>query len=199
MGYTHFMPDNIVLRAFTEPQTDRFLIKTERKEADHFTFYFSSGHEQLPIIKGINFDETDAFIVDQAWHPERATGSDQADTITYWLRDTTLINQDTLRMEVTFLMTDSTGVLAEHTESYDLLEIVESRSKHGSTIFCTQYETDGWYARINADQDQDSPIADAIMDRIINNSYIVSIEGRISMRERHGLKADKSGKAGEQA
>ena len=54
-------------------------------------------------------------------------------------------------------------------------------------------------SRINADPDQDSPIADAIMDRIINNSYIVSVEGRISMRERHGLKADKAGKAGEQA
>ena len=86
-----------------------------------------------------------------------------------------------------------------HQESYDLLEIIESRSKHGSTIFCTQYETDGWYARINAEPDQDSPIADAIMDRIINNSYIVSIEGRISMRERHGIKSDKDGKAGDPA
>ena len=86
-----------------------------------------------------------------------------------------------------------------HQESYDLLEIIESRSKHGSTIFCTQYETEGWYTRINADPDQDSPIADAIMDRIINNSYIVSVEGRISMRERHGIKVDKGGKAGEKA
>jgi DNA replication protein DnaC len=86
-----------------------------------------------------------------------------------------------------------------HQESYDLLEIIESRSKHGSTIFCTQYETDGWYARINAEPDQDSPIADAIMDRIINNSYIVSIEGRISMRERHGIKSDKDRKAGDPA
>lgn len=77
-------------------------------------------------------------------------------------------------------------------ESYDLLEIVEARSKHGSTIFCTQYEPEGWYARINADPDQDSPIADAIMDRIINNSYIVSVEGRISMRERHGIKSGKN-------
>lgn len=84
-------------------------------------------------------------------------------------------------------------------ESYDLLEIVESRSKHGATIFCTQYETNGWYDRINADSNQDSPIADAIMDRIINNSYVVAVKGKISMRERHGLKAASSRKAGDKA
>lgn len=72
-------------------------------------------------------------------------------------------------------------------ESYDLLEIIEKRSKYGSTIFCTQYETNGWYKRIASNIEEDNPIADAIMDRIINNSYIVSIEGKISMRERHGL------------
>ncbi len=82
-------------------------------------------------------------------------------------------------------------------EAYDLLEIVEYRSKKGSTIFCTQYETEGWYTRINADPKQDSPIADAIMDRIINNSYIVSVEGRVSMRERHGIKASSGRKEGE--
>lgn len=131
VGYTHFLPDDIVLRAFTPIITDRYLIKTERAEADHFTFYFSYGDDQLPLIKGLNFDEWEAFVV---------ASNEKNDTITYWLRDTTLVNQDTLRMEVQYLMTDTLGNLVSKTDTLDML----SKQPYAKRLKQQQKEYEEW-------------------------------------------------------
>lgn len=70
-------------------------------------------------------------------------------------------------------------------QTRELLEIIEARSVKGSVIFCTQFEPKGWYSRIG--NDCDATICEAIIDRIIHNSYEVMLDGRISMRERHGI------------
>jgi hypothetical protein len=120
--YTHFLPDDITLLCFQEPQTDRYLLKTERQTPEKLSFYFTYGHDSLPSIEGLNFIADSAFVIEASEH---------LDTLHYWLRDTTLINQDTLTMAVTFMATDTLGQLASKTDTINFLPKVayEKRQK----------------------------------------------------------------------
>ena len=114
--YTHFRPDNIVLRQFVKEQLDRFFLKVERKDANMFQLFFSGPSQMMPQIKGLNFDETDAFVIESA---------PKCDTITYWIKDSALINNDTLRVNLTYDTTDSLGNLVVQTDS--ALEILSKQ------------------------------------------------------------------------
>ena len=111
VGYTHFLPDDIVLRAFTETLTDRYLIKKERKDPDRLGFFFSYGHEELPIIQGLNFN-ADALMLET---------NQLQDTLTYWIADTAIVNQDTLRFIAQYHITDTLGNLIQHVDTSEIV------------------------------------------------------------------------------
>ena len=73
-------------------------------------------------------------------------------------------------------------------EARDLLEIIHARHHRASTIFCSQFAPLGWYSKFSEGQ-----IADAILDRIVHDSYLIEIqyidkEHDKSMREVYGIK-----------
>ena len=74
-------------------------------------------------------------------------------------------------------------------EQKDIFELLHRRRKKSSTIFCSQYGFEEWYNQLGGD---DSPLADAIIDRIAHDSYRINItsidaEHDVSMREVYGL------------
>jgi DNA replication protein DnaC len=62
--------------------------------------------------------------------------------------------------------------------SRDLLEVIEDRNHEKATIVASQLPVADWHAVF-----QDSTIADAVMDRLVHDSYRIHIDGP-SMREK---------------
>ena len=70
-------------------------------------------------------------------------------------------------------------------EASDLLEVLEDRSERKSTIVTSQLPVDSWHEALG-----DPTISDAVLDRLLCNSHILSMTGA-SMRTKKS-KATKS-------
>ena len=115
--YTRFLPDNIVLRAFTATPNIQYLAKSDRNTHEKIELQFAIPVDSMPVIKGLNFNEKDAYIVE---HTARY------DTITLWMKDTTIYYNDTLRFSLQYLATDTNGLLTDH---IDTLSLTPKRSR----------------------------------------------------------------------
>jgi DNA replication protein DnaC len=67
------------------------------------------------------------------------------------------------------------------TERRDLLEVLEDRYDHSSTIITSQVPTKTWHEMLS-----DPTIADAICDRLVHNAHVLTLRGQ-SMRRKKGL------------
>lgn len=98
VGYTRFLPDDIILRAFKEENDRQYLTRSERDKENHFVLTFSARADTLPTLKGLNFDERDAFIIEK---------TDRNDSICYWIKDSLIYQMDTLEIQMDYLATDT--------------------------------------------------------------------------------------------
>lgn len=85
------------------------------------------------------------------------------------------------------LVIDDFGLSALNDEQrHDLLEIMEDRYERRSTIVAGQLPVEHWHEAIG-----DATIADAILDRLIHNSYKIHFTTKKSMREKKSKEVDE--------
>lgn len=108
VGYTRFLPDDIILRAFKKENDRQYLTRSERDKENHFVLTFSARADTLPTLKGLNFDERDAFIIEK---------TDRNDSICYWIKDSLIYQMDTLEIQMDYLATDTLDRLVPQTDT----------------------------------------------------------------------------------
>ena len=114
--YTRYLPDDITLLAFTPTPTIQYMSAAERNTHEKFILRFALPLDSMPDIKGLNFDESTAYILQH---------SARFDTLVFWMKDTAVYYNDTLSFSITYLATDTAGVLSPTT---DTLNLVPKRS-----------------------------------------------------------------------
>ena len=108
VGYIRLLPDDIILRAFKEENDRQYLTRSERDKENHFVLTFSARADTLPTLKGLNFDERDAFIIEK---------TDRNDSICYWIKDSLIYQMDTLEIQMDYLATDTLDRLVPQTDT----------------------------------------------------------------------------------
>ncbi len=82
--------------------------------------------------------------------------------------------------KVQLLILDDFGLYPlDSDQRRDLMEIVEERAQRRSTLVTSQLEVKVWHEAFG-----DPTLADAVLDRLVNNAYRLELEGRVDARRR---------------
>lgn len=108
IGYTRYLPDDLILRAFKEENDRQYLTRSDRDKENHFVLVFSAKADTLPTLKGLNFDERNAFIIEN---------TSRNDSICYWIKDSLIYQLDTLKIQMDYLATDTLNRLVPQTDT----------------------------------------------------------------------------------
>lgn len=111
--YMGYGPSNLYLRIFQEKLTQLYLVDDERKERERLDFIFSiPGQNNLQVRL---WDTLATEPLPENWYfTEHSAGND---TISLWIKDSTVYKKDTLNVILTYLRSDSTGQHSLYTDT----------------------------------------------------------------------------------
>lgn len=112
---TRFLPDDILLRSFTPDAAQLYMLRHERVDSTRLRVIMSRNSPALPSLSFPAYPELDmkGSLVVEHNHTN--------DTILYWLRDHRLIANDSLRVAMSYLRTDSLYRLSPYADTLRFL------------------------------------------------------------------------------
>lgn len=111
---TVFGPDNIKLLYSNEDLQRHYFMRAIRDQQHFFQLIFATQQDSVPVIKPIGEDT--------AWVQHSIVQySTHLDTVTYWLTDSSAIKIDTIRLEMTYMKSDSIFRLQPQTDTINIV------------------------------------------------------------------------------
>lgn len=107
-----YLPNNLLLKLFKENRKRQYLVKSERPAEKYFNLFFNDKQDSLPKIEPLNFDVDTRFLIQK---------TERLDSLVYWMPDSMVYRQDTLKMAVTYLKSDSVFQLVSTTDTLNLI------------------------------------------------------------------------------
>ena len=105
---TQFYPNDVVMHYFEENKKRLYFVKADRPEPHYFKLYFSTEQKTPPTLSALNDVWNENALVQMV--PTN-------DTITYWIKDSTVIKTDTLLFAMNYFKTDSLYNLQAQTDT----------------------------------------------------------------------------------
>ncbi len=112
---TRYLPDDVLLRSFTPDAAQLYMLRHERADSTRLRVIMSRHSPALPSLEFPDYPgvtPSDAVVTEY---------NRTNDTITYWLRDPRLIANDTLRVAMSYLRTDSLHKLSPYADTLKFL------------------------------------------------------------------------------
>jgi hypothetical protein len=108
---TFYLPDSLVLWYFAEEKQRHYFKGVYREEPHAFSLIFSAPQDSIPSILPLSPSQRDSMASDSAWvnwmDYTLVQSNTSHDTLTFWLTDSLAIGQDSIYLEMTYLVSDS--------------------------------------------------------------------------------------------